>query len=235
MMNMQNENFITENNFEVLFPNYILEVQTNFKYNKEIYNILQKLKKQHKNMSQTPDTIEGEEGHYQTIGGYQTTLEKSLTEYNSTDKGITKKDEEVLKSLQKNVFDYAAIKYIEKCQFNFTRGKELLYKNWFVEYNKNSFQEIHTHGFTLFTMVYFVKVPKQLKYIGSQPKRKEGSLVITDTKTLNAGLGTKYITPEKGKIVVFPGDYPHYTLPVVSDDTRAVIVEDIFVKEQDLQ
>jgi hypothetical protein len=224
---MQNQNFLTENSFGFLFPEYTVEAQTNFKHNKELYNILQKLKKQNKNMSKSSYVLLDNNQVFLTIGGYQTDLKKSLTEYNSKDKNISQKDEEILKSLQKNVFSYVASEYINNYYKNNLGNAELLYKNWFVEYDKNSCQEIHTHGFTLLTMVYFVKVPKKLKMIGPH---EEGCLVITDTKNTFQGTKSKYIKPEEGKIVAFPAYYPHYTLPIISDDTRAVIVEDIFAK-----
>ena len=61
--------------------------------------------------------------------------------------------------------------------------------------------------------------------------RYEGSLVISNTKTDWDGLRTAFIKPEEGTLVTFPVEYPHYTLPIVSDDERYVIVQDIYGKK----
>jgi hypothetical protein len=114
------------------------------------------------------------------------------------------------------------ISELQQLQLTAKEHESLLYKNWFVLYDKNSFQEIHTHGDSLFTSVYFVKTLKNKNLY-------EGNLVITDTKSNYFGLRTETIIPEEGLIVTFPANYPHYVLPVVQDDTRAVIVNDMYI------
>ncbi len=74
----------------------------------------------------------------------------------------------------------------------------------------------------MFTSVYFVKSLKDKNSF-------EGNLVITDTKSDYFGLKTETIVPEEGLIVTFPGNYPHYVLPVMQNDIRAVIVNDMYI------
>ena len=113
--------------------------------------------------------------------------------------------------------------YLNKLNFKLDNDNELLYKNWFVFYNKNSYQKVHTHGNNLFTMIYFCKVPKT-------SNENEGQLVITDVKNKSNGIESKYVTPVETKLVIFPAYYPHYTLPIFSDTERVVIVNDIYLR-----
>ena len=112
---------------------------------------------------------------------------------------------------------------LNKLNFKLEKDDELLYKNWFVFYNKNSYQQVHTHGNNLFTMIYFCKVSKT-------SNEKEGQLVITDVKNKSNGIESKYVTPVETKLVIFPAYYPHYTLPIFSDAERVVIVNDIYLR-----
>jgi len=218
----------TKNNFRILFPDYILEKQTNFAHNIELYNICKKIESNKENFAQSPNSDETKTKYFQTIGGYQPRLSKPFLEYNEED-GLSSLETSILKKLQNEVLTPSIHRYIKEAEFKFSE-EELLTKSWFVKYNKNSFQELHTHGTTIFTQVYFLKVPKELNFIGSQPKRYEGSLVISNTKQDWDGTRMAYIKPEEGKLVMFPAEYPHYTLPILSDDDRIVIVQDVFLK-----
>ena len=235
-MNTLNENSVTDqtkNNKTILFPDYIIEEQTNFSYNNELYNICKKIEsKGHKNYAQTSGSDE-DSYSYQTIGGYQPDLGKAFTDLKSQEDGITLEEENIVSKLQSDIFNKYVNKYVPEQFPRFLEDKDLklLYKCWFVKYNKNSFQDLHTHGSRLFTMVYFVKVPKVLNLIGKKPNTFEGSLVISNTKHDPFGLKTIKVTPEEGKIVIFPADYPHYVMPMFSDEDRVVIVEDIYLKQ----
>ena len=169
--------------------------------------------------------------------GLDNKYDKDMVEWNYTG---PKETVEVFKKHQKekdiNIYDAGCgtgLVGVELKKYGFTNffGADLLVRSWFVKYDKNAFQELHSHGGTILTQVYFVKVPKDLKFIGTQPQRHEGSLVISNTKTDWDGLRTAYIKPEEGKLVTFPAEYPHYTLPIVSDDERYVIVQDIYGKK----
>ena len=230
-MNMPNENLVTDqtkNNLKILFPDYILEQQTNFAFNDKIYEACKSVESKYKNFAQNPNINENEQKHFQTIGGYQPKLPKPFLDLTVED-GLTKENELYLKKLQNEILIPSIHNYIESAKFDFNND-ELITKSWFVKYNKNSFQELHTHGTTVFTQVYFLKISKELNFIGSQPKRYEGSLVISNTQQDWDGTRMAYIKPEEGKLVMFPGQYPHYTLPILSDDERIVIVQDVFLK-----
>jgi len=218
----------TNNNLKILFPDYILEQQTHFNFNDSIYEVCKTVESKYKNFAQNPNINEDEQIHFQTIGGYQARLSKPFLDLTVED-GLTKENELYLKKLQNEILLPSIHYYIKNAQFEFT-NEELLTKSWFVKYNKNSFQELHTHGTTILTQIYFVKVPKDLKFIGSQPKRYEGSLVICNTKNDWDGLRNAYIKPEEGKLVIINANYPHYTLPVLSDEDRVTIVQDVFLK-----
>ncbi len=229
---MPNENSVTDqtkNNFRILFPDYILEKQSNFDCNKELLDVCKKVESKYENFAQTPDSVEGDERFFATVGGYQTKQSTPFLNFKEKD-GISKYDVSILERLQNEVLMPSFHKFIEDADYKFDNA-DLLTKSWFVKYDKNSFQELHTHGDTILTQVYFVKVPKDLKFIGTQPYRHEGSLVISNTKTDWNGLRTAYIKPEEGKLVMFPAEYPHYTLPIISNDERYVIVQDIFLKK----
>ena len=233
---MPNENLVTDqtkNNFRILFPDYIIEEQTNFAYNNELYNICKNIEsKGYKNFSQIPGSEE-DNFSYQTIGGYQPDIGKAFTDLTSKDDNILLEEEKILKQLQSDIFNKYVNDYVQYQYPKILKDKELklLYKCWFVKYNKNSFQDLHTHGSKLFTMVYFVKVPKILKLIGKKPNTFEGTLVISNTKQDPFGLKTIKVTPEEGKIVIFPADYPHYVMPMFTEEDRVVIVEDIYLKQ----
>ena len=229
---MPKENSVTDqtkNNFRVLFPDFILEEQSNFDCNKELLDVCKKVESKYENLAQTPDSVEGKDKFFATVGGYQTKSSNPFLNFKEED-GISKFDVSILNRLQDEILMPSFKKFCEKAKYNFF-GADLLVRSWFVKYDKNAFQELHSHGGTILTQVYFVKVPKDLKFIGTQPQRHEGSLVISNTKTDWDGLRTAYIKPEEGKLVTFPAEYPHYTLPIVSDDERYVIVQDIYGKK----
>jgi hypothetical protein len=226
-MMQQKESFYTEKyKKSILFPEYLTIKQTNFKYNKELLDIMFFLKQKYQGtnlqVNQTPEKYKVDPFTY-TVGGFQMSG-KHFTHYNEDD-GLTKEQTNILKLFKTDVLDVTIKDYLENLKsFCVNTDDKLLYKNWFVLYDKNSFQEIHTHGNTLFTSVYFVKT---LKHKNSY----EGNLVITDTKSDYFGLKTETIVPEEGVIVTFPGNYPHYVLPVMQDDIRAVIVNDMYISK----
>ena len=198
---------------ENLFPDFYVEHLTNFEHNDDLYEVLCSLKK-----SNTNDNSET-----YTVGGYQTHLDKPLTDQKSTDKGMNDLYEKVLNKFTDDILKPAWNFYLDKLNIKLAKDDRLLYKNWFVFYDKNSYQQVHTHGSNLFTMIYFCKVPKNLN-------EKEGQLVITDIKNKSKGIESKYITPVETKLVMFPAYYPHYTLPIFSDKERVVVVNDVYLR-----
>lgn len=198
---------------ENLFPDFYVEHLTNFEHNDDLYEVLCSLKK-----SNTNDNSET-----YTVGGYQTHLDKPLTDQKSTDKGMNDLYEKVLNKFTDDILKPAWNFYLDKLNIKLEKDDKLLYKNWFVFYDKNSYQQVHTHGSNLFTMIYFCKVPKNLN-------EKEGQLVITDIKNKSKGIESKYITPVETKLVMFPAYYPHYTLPIFSDKERVVVVNDVYLR-----
>ena len=199
--------------FENLFPDYYAEHITNFECNDILYEILCSLRKSHSNNNL--ETC--------TVGGFQTHLDKPLTEQKSYDKGMNESYVKVLDKFKNELLKPAWNLYLNKLNFKLDNDNELLYKNWFVFYNKNSYQQVHTHGNNLFTMIYFCKVSKT-------SNENEGQLVITDVKNKSNGIESKYVTPVETKLVIFPAYYPHYTLPIFSDTERVVIVNDIYLR-----
>jgi len=198
---------------ENLFPDFYVEHLTNFEHNDDLYEVLCSLKK-----SNTNDNSET-----YTVGGYQTHLDKPLTDQKSDDKGMNDLYEVILNKFTDDVLKPAWNFYLDKLNIKLEKDDRLLYKNWFVFYEKNSYQQVHTHGSNLFTMIYFCKVPKNLN-------EKEGQLVITDIKNKSKGIESKYITPVETKLVMFPAYYPHYTLPIFSDKERVVVINDVYLR-----
>ena len=218
-----------------LFPTYIGRYKLEFSQREVIFNLMNKLREKYDSRSQKPGETE-KPGDFYTIGGFQMSLFENLGVHNFTDlrveHGITQEEEDALKTLA-NTFRIVTNDFADNYGGDFfdLQGT-MYYKNWFVMYDKNSFQEIHSHGGSnLFTQVYFLKLPKDLKYIGSKPNRKEGSLVITNPSANHNGTQVEYVTPEEDMIVMFQGKFPHYTLPVISEGYRCVIVNDFYKKD----
>jgi len=244
MSNITEEKYLSDNTdgvrFGVLFPDFIIQEQTGFTLNKELYTLCKKLEEQgHKNIAQRPELSNNSPKNvYKTLGGYQTEFDRPLTDLTAEQDNISKDDELLLKKFQTEVLN-KYINFYTKKQFpglhpetkipGLSDKTELIYNSWFIRYDKDAFQLLHTHGFKLFTMVYFCKIPKNMKLIGQD--LYEGTLIVTNTKSEYQGLRTANIVPEEGKIVIFPGEYPHYTLPVLSDEDRVVIVEDVYIKQ----
>ena len=76
----------------------------------------------------------------------------------------------ILNRLQDEVLMPSFKKFCKNANYNFF-GADLLVRSWFVKYDKNAFQELHSHGGTILTQVYFVKVPKDLKFIGNSTSK----------------------------------------------------------------
>jgi len=223
---------IVSGKVENLFPSYIGKYKLQFSQKEVIFNLMNKLREKYDSHSQKPGETE-KPGDFYTIGGFQMSLFENLGVNNFTDlrveHGITQEEEDALKTLA-NTFRIVSNDFADNYGADFfdLQGT-MYYKNWFVMYDKNSFQEIHSHGGNnLFTQVYFLKLPKDLKYIGSKPLRKEGSLVITNPSPNHYGTQTEYVTPEEDMIVMFQGKFPHYTLPMISEGYRCVIVNDFY-------
>tara|TARA_B110000285_G_C14872355_1_gene489831 strand:- start:60 stop:809 length:750 start_codon:yes stop_codon:yes gene_type:complete len=219
-----------------LFPTYIGKYKLEFSQREVLFNLTNKFRKKYNSRSQSSGEIE-KSGDFYTIGGFQMNLFENLGVHNFTDlrveHGITQEEEDALKTLAKT-FRIISNDFAENYSGDFFDSKgKVYYKNWFVMYDKNSFQEIHSHsGGNLWTQVYFLKLPKDLKYIGSKPHRKEGSLVITNNSPNHNGSQVKYITPEEDMVVMFQGKFPHYTLPMISEGYRCVIVNDFYTKDE---
>ena len=243
-MTIQNKNSHTEQTkikskkVFTIFPHYIGEYKLDFAERDIVYNLLLRLKDKHKDnaISQKADEMQVKGDTY-TIGGFQMNMFDNYGVNNFTDltqeHGLSIEEESAIKKIS-NTFRIVANDFADHYPKDyFNNDLKMYYKNWFVMYNKNSFQEIHTHGTgNLFTIVYFLKLPEKMQYVGSKPDRLEGSLVITDNSQDYWGTRIDYIKPEEDKLVIFSGKYPHYTLPLVSEGWRCVIVNDFYMQNE---
>ena len=230
-MNIQNKNFLTESKTETLFPDYISIRRHNYPNNQKLFEIMLSLKEKYSNTKfQTNQALDKyrqpqhkDGGFTYTVGGFQMN-KGNFTELKKED-GLTNEQVQTLDHFKQHVLFPTISDYQKNLKFTLSDKDDLLYKNWFVLYDKNSFQELHTHGAsTIFTSVYFVKTPKK-KY------DFDGNLVVSNTKTEFVGLRHKDIEPEEGLMVTFPNDYPHYVLPFHGDGYRAVIINDMYVRK----
>src|SRR5210317_327013 len=117
---------------ENLFPDFYVEHLTNFEHNDDLYEVLCSLKK-----SNTNDNSET-----YTVGGYQTHLDKPLTDQKSDDKGMNDLYEVILNKFTDDVLKPAWNFYLDKLNIKLEKDDRLLYKNWFVFYEKNSYQQV---------------------------------------------------------------------------------------------
>ena len=218
-MNMPNKNFLTEHREHLLFPSYYTERLYDFPLNDDLKDSILTIRKnqqthEHKNFDD-PNFQYG----IKTMGGFQPAFTKDFTELTKEDVPyLQDKHFTAIKSFRDNVMLDAVEDYIDK--FHYKIGTNLMYANWVVIYDNNSFQRIHTHGNTIFTSIYYVDMPKT-KY------PYEGQLEITDLSNNHNGLSSRVVEPIKGLFVTFPGKYPHYTLPIQSEGERIVIVNDV--------
>ena len=82
-----------------------------------------------------------------------------------------------------------------------------VYSSWLAKYSKDQYTVSHHHIPASFSFVYFVKSPK-----GSSP------LILTTSR--------KRITPDEGKVVIFPGHLNH-EVPKNKCDGRMVLAGNI--------
>jgi len=216
---MLNKNFLTEHREHLLFCSHYTERLYDFPLNDDLIDALKTIRNNQK--SKENKTFEDPNFHYgnKTLGGFQPTFPTDFTEITKEHAPyLQDKHFKAIKSLKENIIIDTIDDYIKKYYSETT--SELMYVNWAVMYDKNSFQRIHTHGSTLFTSIFYVDMPKT-KY------PYEGQLEITDVSSNHNGISTKVVEPIKGLMITFPGKFPHYTLPIQSEGERIVIVNDV--------
>jgi hypothetical protein len=132
--------------------------------------------------------------------------------------------EKVIKDIQRKNIGKDDKKSYTLDGFDGTPRAKLAYKSWFVVYKKKSQQELHTHGDSMFTSVYFVKTP-DTKNI------HEGKLVIYNNVNEYSGIRRILIKPRPGRLVIFPSNYPHNVFPHYSNKDRIVVITDVKEKK----
>lgn len=218
-MNTPNKSFLTEHREHILFPSYYTERLYNFPLNDDLIDAIYTIRNNQKTTVQKNFDDPNFQYGYKTVGGYQPSLPEDFTEIKKEHcPYLQDKHFKAIKSFRDNVMLDTVNDFIDR--FFSSMDNELMYANWCIIYDKNSFQRIHTHGNTLFTSIYYADMPKT-KY------KYEGQLEITDLSNNHNGLPTEVVEPIKGLMVTFPGKYPHYTLPIQSDGERIVIVNDV--------
>jgi hypothetical protein len=218
-MNMPNKNFLTEHREHLLFYSHYTERRYDFPYNDDLIDAIRSIRTNQ--TSAVNKKFDSDNFHYgnKTLGGFQPVFPTDFTEITKEHAPyLQDKHFNAIKSLKENIIIDTVNDHLTRFYPAITQ--ELIYVNWAIIYDKNSFQRIHTHGNTLFTSIFYVDMPKT-KY------PYEGQLEITDTSSNFNGLATRVIEPIKGLMITFPGKYPHYTLPIQSEGERIVIVNDV--------
>jgi hypothetical protein len=78
-----------------------------------------------------------------------------------------------------------------------------LYEAWYAKYDEGDRTKIHDHKFVPWSFVYFIKSPPE-------------------SSSLYFPTSNKEITPDEGRIVVFPGNVEHY-VPENKSNGRVVL------------
>ena len=200
---------------KTLFPSVIFDEVLNFKHNDVIEKVIKDI--QRKNIGK-------DDKKSYTLDGFDWKSEKAVFDLTEKD-GVTKLQAKILKDFKDNFLLPKLNDY--KNEFTFIHGTpraKLAYKSWFVVYKKKSQQELHTHGDSMFTSVYFVKTP-DTKNI------HEGKLVIYNNVNEYSGIRRILIKPKPGRLVIFPSNYPHNVFPHYSNKDRIVVITDVKEKK----
>jgi len=208
-----------------LFPDYIIEEQHNVNFNSDLFDFCKYMKSKYENTDlQNNKTKKIKETETYTIGGFQMSNvnDKNVIDYTTND-GVKEHHANALKKLKTNIIFPTIENYVKTLSLQLKEKQYLEYRSWFVLYDKDSFQEFHTHPNSLFTTIYYIETPINVI-------RNEGDLVIHDIKSKWNGLNKIYIKPKPGLCVTIPGYYPHGTMPFSSFENRACIVVDVELK-----
>jgi len=134
------------------------------------------------------------------------------------DKIVSREElKDLIEEIYKNVTYYA--KEINEESFG--------YNYWIQDYSQNDTHKLHSHGRNLFSVVYWVRASKNA-----------GDLVIHETNPFKKQWFSQStssifnyqkirITPEKGKLVIFPSYLEHEVLPGGENCIRTAIAFNI--------
>ena len=122
------------------------------------------------------------------------------------------------------------IKEVKKCVEYYSQAVKVEPKGleyWVQDYSPNDFHEIHNHGRTLFSVVYWVRASQTpgdlIIYEASEFKK---NWFLKPSK-VPFGYTNISITPKKGNLVVFPGYLNHEVLPGGKNCIRTTIAFNI--------
>ena len=106
------------------------------------------------------------------------------------------------------------------------RPERARFNAWAVVYPGDGRQVAHIHATSWLSGVYYVSVPKM-----SNDEPRNGCLVLgaTELEGLNFDppWGIRNVTPQPGRLVLFPSYVPHATIPTRSTDKRICIAFDV--------
>ena len=204
--------------FYTLFPCLIYDTQLNFKKNNVLAKIMKDIQK---------NNLDKDDKKSYTLDGFDWKSDKAIFDLDVED-GLSKKEADVVLEFKKELISALDV---YKNEFTRIHGKpraSLAYKSWFVIYKSKSQQELHTHGDSMFTSVYFVKSPKL-------NNDNEGKLVIYNRVSEYDGIRRYMIKPKPGRLVIFPSSYPHNVFPHYSKDDRMTIITDVKERKADIK
>jgi len=197
-----------------LFPSLIYDAQLDFKKNNVLAKIMKDIQK---------NNIGKDDKKSYTLGGFDWKSDKAIFDLGVKD-GLNKKEADVLVEFKKLLMKALDVYRDEFIKLHGQPRASLAYKSWFVIYKDKSQQELHTHGDSMFTSVYFVKSPKL-------DDDNEGKLVIYNRVSEHDGIRRIMIKPRPGRLVIFPSNYPHNVFPHYSKDDRMTIITDVKEKK----
>lgn len=104
---------------------------------------------------------------------------------------------------------------------------------WININNKGHFNVPHVHPFSLFSAVYYVKVPKNSgRLVFENPIQQHDFVMKPDTVDLfnlfNAGYW--YASPEENDLIIFPSWLRHWVEPNYTDKNRISIAFNLEIK-----
>ena len=116
-------------------------------------------------------------------------------------------------------------KYLVKC-LNFKHVEESIFNYWININSKNSFHHKHPHLLSLFTSVYYVKVPENSGNIILHNPQINYTMYMSPhmIESYNTFNSTTYsIHPKEGQLLIFPAWLEHEVLPSNTEEERISI------------
>lgn len=110
--------------------------------------------------------------------------------------------------------------------------RQLMFNGWVNVNGKHAFNAVHSHGSYHLSGVYYVKVPRPTKPLS-------GSLQFINPQSSSVGLngdlwtrmfpGKHTITPQEGRLVIFPGTLKHWVYPNAEDEERISVAFNVLM------